>query len=290
MQHKKKFSPFVEEYLDKNGILKRKPRKKKIAFGWFGGKYSHLNWLLPLLPKCLHYCEPFGGSAAVLLNREPSPIETYNDIDGEIVNFFEVLRNQRDRLIEVIALTPYSREEFVRALQQSKKRLSKLERARRFYIRARQSRIALAQTAKENSWSYIRTTSRGQMCSTTSRWLGSPVSLIDVSARLAKVQFENKNAIDIIKRYDSPGTLFYCDPPYPHESRQSTDSYKYEMSNRDHEHLAEILHSIKGKAVISGYKCELMDRAYSDWECIEAPIKWSHGAHGMRIEVIWTKL
>ena len=56
-----------------------------IAFGWYGGKFSHLKWLLPLLPSCQHYCEPFGGSAAVLLNRAPSPVETYNDIDGEVV-------------------------------------------------------------------------------------------------------------------------------------------------------------------------------------------------------------
>src|SRR3972149_6019452 len=69
-------------------------RRKLIAFGWYGGKFSHLDWLLPLLPKCHHYCEPFGGSAAVLLNKEPSPIETYNDIDGEVVNFFRVLREK----------------------------------------------------------------------------------------------------------------------------------------------------------------------------------------------------
>jgi len=104
---------------------------------------------------------------------------------------------------------------------------------------------------------------------------------------LARVQFENKDALDVIKRYDSPETLFYCDPPYPHESRQNIDSYKYEMSNEDHKRLAEALHSIKSKAVISGYRCELMDRLYADWTYIEAPEKWSHGAQGMRREVVW---
>ena len=198
-----------------------------------------------------------------------------------------MLRNERNKLIELIALTPYSRAEFVKAVQPTNELLSKLERARRFYIRARQSRIALAQTAKENSWSYIRSMSRSNMCSTTSRWLGSTVSLVEVSARLARVQFENKDALDVIKRYDSPDTLFYCDPPYPHESRQNIDSYKYEMSNEDHERLAGVLHSIKGKAVISGYRCDLMDRLYFTCKRIEAPIKWSHGAQGMRKEVVW---
>ena len=68
--------------------------ERLIAFGWYGGKFSHLDWLLPLLPPARHYCEPFGGSAAVLINRKPSPVETYNDLDGEIVNFFRALRDK----------------------------------------------------------------------------------------------------------------------------------------------------------------------------------------------------
>jgi DNA adenine methylase len=93
-------------------ISQLKTSKKVIAFGWYGGKFSHLDWLLPLLPECYHYCEPFGGSAAVLLNRPPSPVETYNDLDGEVVNFFKVLREEKGKLIEAIGLTPFSREEF----------------------------------------------------------------------------------------------------------------------------------------------------------------------------------
>ena len=76
---------------------------KSIVFGWYGGKYSHLDWLLPLLVKTTHYCEPFGGSAALLINRQPSPVETYNDLDGEVVNFFRVLRDRREALIKAIA-------------------------------------------------------------------------------------------------------------------------------------------------------------------------------------------
>src|SRR5215831_18063787 len=104
-------------------------QSKVIAFGWYGGKFSHLNWLLPLLPKTTHYCEPFGGSASVLLNKDPSPVETYNDIDSEIVNFFRVLREQKDALIEAIGLTPFSREEFELAIAQ-RHDISDLERAR----------------------------------------------------------------------------------------------------------------------------------------------------------------
>src|SRR3972149_1220795 len=97
-------------------ISQLKTSKKVIAFGWYGGKFSHLDWLLPLLPKCHHYCEPFAGSAAVLLNREHSPVETYNDIDGEVANFFRVLRDEKEHLVEAIGLTPFSREEFYQAV------------------------------------------------------------------------------------------------------------------------------------------------------------------------------
>ena len=193
--------------------------RKKIAFGWYGGKFSHLDWLLPLLPKTKHFCEPFGGSAAVLLNREPSPIETYNDLDGEVVNFFRVLRDNKDELIEKIGLTPFSREEFELAITQSSVEIDDIERARRFFILARQVRSGLAQTASNGRWAHCKLTSRAGMGGAVSRWLGSVEKLPEIAERLLRVQLESAPAIDVIKRYDSKETLFYCDPPYPHESR-----------------------------------------------------------------------
>jgi len=143
--------------------------EKLIAFGWYGGKFSHLEWLLPLLPECHHYCEPFGGSAAVLLNRPPSPVETYNDLDGEICNFFRVLREQKEALVEAIGLTPFSREEFAIACELDAS-LQPLERARRFYVRARQVRTGLAQTASIGRWANCKNTSRNGMSGVISRW------------------------------------------------------------------------------------------------------------------------
>ena len=115
------------------------------------------------MPSAHHYCEPFGGSAAVLLNREPSPVETYNDLDGEVVNFFRVLRDQKDALIEAIGLTPFSREEFSLALSDNGDALPDLERARRFFVRARQVRTGLAQTASLGRWANCKNTSRAGM-------------------------------------------------------------------------------------------------------------------------------
>jgi len=157
--------------------------EKVIAFGWYGGKFSHLEWLLPLLPGCHHYCEPFGGSAAVLLNRSPSPVETYNDIDGEVCNFFRVLRDHKEVLIEAIGLTPFSREEFAIACKLDAS-LPPVERARRFYIRARQVRTGLAQTASIGRWANCRNTSRQGMSGVISRWLGGVQVLPKIAERL----------------------------------------------------------------------------------------------------------
>lgn len=262
--------------------------RKKIAFGWYGGKYSHLDWLLPLLPSTKHYCEPFAGSAAVLINRAPSPIETYNDIDSEVANFFRVLRDQQDELIRVIGLTPFSREEFELAIDGPIEGITDLERARRFFVRARQVRTGLAQTASSGRWAHCRLTSRAGMAGAVSRWLGSVDGLSEIVQRLLRVQIENAPAIDVIRRYDSKETLFYCDPPYPHESRGDSKAYLYEMSNAEHEKLADVLHAVKGKAAISGYHGPLMDALYDDWYCTEAPVKMAHSIKDVRQEVLWT--
>lgn len=260
---------------------------KLIAFGWYGGKYSHLDWLLPLLPQATHFCEPFGGSAAVLLNREPSPVETYNDVDSEVVNFFRVLRTQKDALIEAIGLTPFSREEFELAISQPTKNISDVERARRFFVRARQVRTGLAQTASSGRWANCLLTSRAGMAGAVSRWLGSVEGLSEIVQRLLRVQIENAPAIEVIRRYDSKETLFYCDPPYPHASRGDSKAYAYEMTDNEHRQLARVLHHIKGKVAISGYHCDLMEELYSDWRSIVAPSKYSHSIKQLRTEVLW---
>ena len=264
--------------------------RKRIAFGWYGGKYSHLDWLLPLLPKAHHYCEPFGGSAAVLLNREPSPVETYNDIDGEVANFFRVLRDTKDDLLYAIAMTPFSREEFQLAIETSGDGddLPDVERARRFFVRARQVRTGLAQTASVGRWANCLRTSRAGMAGAVSRWLGSVEGLEWTATRLLQVQIEHDDAINVIKRYDSPDTLFYCDPPYPHESRGDSKAYRYEMTDSEHMTLAMILSSVKGKVAVSGYHCDLSDRLYAGWNVLEEGEKKAHSVKQNRVEVLWT--
>jgi DNA adenine methylase len=269
-------------------ILQMRRTKKLLAFGWYGGKFSHLDWLLPQLPKCFHYCEPFAGSGAVLLNKTPSPVETYNDIDGEVVNFFRVLREEKNALIEQITLTPLSREEFSIACELDPT-VSNLERARRFYIRARQVRTGLAQMASIGRWANCKKTSRSGMSGVVSRWLGGIEQLQFIAERLLRVQIENRPAIDVIKLYDSKQTLFYCDPPYIHSTRGDTKAYKYEMNNYDHEVLAKVLNMVEGCVAISNYECELMEELYPSkkWKKIFAPKKVIHSTKDIRQEVLW---
>lgn len=264
-------------------------RKKLIPFGWYGGKFSHLDWLRPLLPDCHHYCEPFAGSGAVLLNRAPAPVETFNDLDGEVVNFFRVLREEKNRLVEAIGLTPFSREEFGKACEVSPD-LAPLERARRFYVRARQVRTGLAQTATIGRWANCKNTSRAGMSGVISRWLGAVEDLPAVAERLLRVQIENRPALDVIRLYDSPTTLFYCDPPYVHSTRGDSKAYGFEMNDRQHRELAAVLNRVQGMVALSNYQADILDELFPapKWHKFITAPRTVHSTKDKRVEVLWT--
>ncbi|MBU6400106.1 MAG: DNA adenine methylase [Verrucomicrobia bacterium] len=262
-------------------------RRRLAAFPYYGGKFVHLNFILPLLPtRYRHFCEPFGGSAAVLLNRPPAPIETYNDLDSEVVNFFACLREQPKDLIRLLHHTPYSREELLVACH-GDNALPSIERARRFYVRLHQTFNAVPRVREHNSWSYARETSRRGMSALVSKWQNRIEHLPDVIERFRRVQIEHAPAIEVIRRFDSTDTLFYCDPPYPHESRRTLGTYAHEMSDRDHEELAAVLHAVRGAVAVSGYRCPLMDRLYGDWRHVDAPPKRCNASGNLRRESVW---
>lgn len=262
-------------------------RKRLIAFGWYGGKFSHLDFLAPLLPTDAgHSCDVFGGSAAVLMNVGPYPVETYNDLDPELANFFGTLRTEGEKLVKAISLTPFSREELAIACT-PEKGVSELERARRFYVRARQTRTGLAQTSSEGRWAYCVLTSRAGMSGSVSRWLGSVEGLPRVAERFQGVRIENSSAEEVIARCDTPKTLFYIDPPYVHSSRVDASAYRYEMTDHDHAKLADVLGSIRGRAVVSGYRTALYDRLFRCWTRIDAPSRKCNSVKRPRQESAW---
>jgi DNA adenine methylase len=263
---------------------------KALPFRWYGGKYSHLDFILPQLPQTDRYIEPFGGSAAVLINRDPSPVETYNDLDGDVVTFFKILRENRDELLEKIALTPFSREELAHAVEQkNNNELSEMEQARLFFVRAGQTRSGLAQEATPGRWAYCKGTSRRNMSGAVSRWHGRLEQLYNVADRLRRVQIENKPALEVVERHDDEDALFYCDPPYVHDSRGDTNSYGFEMTNQDHRELAEGLRACEGKVAVSGYKSELYEEVFEDygWNRVDAEEKTMHTTKDDRQESLW---
>src|SRR5262249_19555444 len=200
---------------------------------------------------------------------------------------FRVLREQLDHLLKAVVLTPFCREEFYHAVNADGDTLSDLERARRFFVRARQARTGLAQTASLGRWANCKRTSRAGMSGVVSRWLGSVEMLPETCQRLLRVQIENRPAIEAIQLYDDRDTLFYCDPPYPHETRGDSRAYLFEMNEAEHRRLAATLNRCKGKAAISSYRCDLIDEVYRGWRRFDAPVKQCHSIKKPRQEAVW---
>jgi DNA adenine methylase len=125
------------------------------------------------------------------------------------------------------------------------------------------------------------------MSGAVSRWLGSVEDLPQIAQRLLRVQFENRPALDVIRLYDAPNTLFYCDPPYVHSTRGDSKAYRFEMDDRAHRGLAAALATCKGMVAISGYRCDLMDELYAKWRRIDAPPKTCHSIKKPRREALW---
>ena len=284
---------FVDDAFRFNWRLKDhaiKRRERILPFPWYGGKFSHLKWLLPLLPKCYHYVEPFAGSGAVLLNRDPSPLETYNDMNGDVVNFYRVLRDRPRDLIRALRLTPYSREDYVRAIYDEES-TDPVEKARRFFVVATSTFTANVSGATIGQWSRSNKNSNCGMAASVSRFTGHVEDLSRIAERLICVQIENRPAIDVITRYDTPDTFFYCDPPYVKSTRVDKDVYAFEMEEDEHRRLADVLNHISGRAAVSGYDCPLYDEIFpaDRWKKYYAEPK-SGGAvrsGDKRQEVLW---
>jgi DNA adenine methylase len=226
--------------------------------------------LLPYIPGHRIYVELFGGGASLLIAREPSEVEVYNDLNSGLVNFFRVLRDNKQfkQFQRLASLTPYAREEFDLCKQTWMEMDNPVDRAHRWFTVARQSF-----GGDFHSWGYGVTGSCRGMASQVSRWLGGIEKLPEVSARLLRVQVENKDALKLIECYDSPDTFFYLDPPYVLSTRKG-GGYKHELTDDSHRQLVKVLQGIKGKALLSGYanliyreleKCGWQRR---DWETI----------------------
>jgi DNA adenine methylase len=258
------------------------------AFRYHGGKFRLSPWVQQHLPPHRTYVEPFGGAAGVLLTKPRSYAEVYNDLDGDVVNFFRVLQtpSDRDRLIELCQLTPYARAEFDLAWDATD---DAVERARRLLIRAQMGFGSAGATKGKTGF---RIDSQRAYGTAQHLWTRFPAGLADVAERFAGVLIENRSAIEVMQQHDTPQTLHYVDPPYVHSTRVmqagKAGYYRHEMTEADHKQLLDCIVSLAGMVVVSGYRTDLYDSALAGWRREETQARISAGRGcKLRTECLW---
>jgi len=266
-------------------VAELKPTRPVLRY--HGGKWLLAPWIISHFPPHKIYVEPFGGAASVLLQKPRASVEIYNDLDGQVVNLFRVLRDplKASALTELSILTPYSREEFLSAFEPT---ADDVEAARRSLIQSFMGRgIRHTTTGHAKGFRTNRIASAGSH-GVTDDWQTIPERIAEVAARFSGVEIENREAAYIIKARDSRDTLFYIDPPYPHSVRymEGQQAYRAEMSDDEHRALALELKHCAGMVIVSGYGCDLYDgELFSDWHQVERTARADGSAE--RTEVLW---
>lgn len=267
-----------------------------ITIPWYGSKSMHLDFIIGNLRPSDRtpslFVDVFGGSAAVSLHTGHLGYtnRVYNDIDGDVVQFFRVLRDDGNRLLHQISLTPYSRREMEIACRRDRD-IGEIERARRFFVRVNSAIMGLGQYATASQFRTV-TPSTKDVIPKKTRVRIENLSL--VVERLRDIVIENMTAMECIRKFDDEGTLFYCDPPYVMDARSpGSIGYTYEMTDDDHRDLASALRSAKGNVAVSGYDSDLYNELYEGWNKVvdgekKLTVANGRGTDKTRREVLWT--
>lgn len=261
---------------------------------YHGGKWRLAPWIVSYFPGHRIYIEPYGGAASVLLHKPRSYAEVYNDLDGEIVNLFQVVRDRGVELVRALELTPYARAEFHLSFKPTD---DSMEQARRTVLRSyagfggNLTRPNRDQTPQRTGF---RTYSKKNRRSIPSGdWRNYPAALPAIIDRLRGVIIESAPALEVMAKHDAPDALHYVDPPYVHSTRgfdcgETHRGYRFEMTDDQHRELATFLRTLGGGVIVSGYACDLYDRElYPDWQRVERPAT-ADGARP-RTEVLWMR-
>lgn len=241
-----------------------------------GSKWSLSSVISDIMPDHTTYVEPFFGSGAVFFTKERSKIETINDLNGRLINFFRVCREHPEQLARSVDLTPISREEQRLSLEISP---DPLEDARRFLVLSWQSIGGVQRHL--TGWRSNITTYGSK---TINEWCGLPKLIFEVASRLKETQIENQDALQLLKRYDRPSVLAYVDPPYLMSTRKGR-YYQTELEDERQPELLEILKNFEGKVMLSGYENDLYNHQLSDWHKLQFQSNAEAGER--RLETIW---
>jgi len=204
------------------------------------------------------YCEVFGGGGVILMNKAPIGVEVYNDIDGGLYDFFTVMSTPElfEQFRRIVSAIPRSRQIFNESKHVWHGESDLVKRVAMWFVVVRQSWGGVV--GSKSGWSYSVGAATGKTCISTSNWMSAISKLPGVHKRLLHVQIERDDFRRLIPRYDSKETLFYCDPPYVWSTRTKKGSgskrsaYRYEMNNRDHAELIQLLLQAKGSFIVSG--------------------------------------
>jgi len=247
---------------------------------WHGGKWLLAPWIISEMPKHRVYVEPFGGAGSVLIRKPRCYAEVWNDLDGHVVNLFQVLRSDRaDELVEMLRLTPFASDEFQQAYQPTD---CPVEKARRLVIR---SFMGFGSNG-HNRLTGFRSNSNRSGTTPAHDWINYPDSLVAVIERLKGVVILNRDACEVMAGHDGPETLHYVDPPYVMDTRSDAGAdYAHEMDDSDHENLLDFLDGLTGMVMLSGYPHEIYDIRLKHWTRITRKAL-ADGAK-TRTEVLW---
>jgi DNA adenine methylase len=266
---------------------------------YYGGKTRLAGWIASLLPAHRTYVEPFCGSAAVLFAKAPSPTEILNDLDGQVVNFFRVLRDQPAELARALQLTPYARAEYEQqAAGYDDPGLDEVERARRWFVRVNQSISHLAGRGRPSGWAAAYNTNGADHAH---KFAATADRLAACAERLRRVHLECRPAVEVIAKYAKPAAdaVIYCDPPYlaqvrsPQTKRVASDYAVEYASEAEHRALAQVLHATPATVLLSGYPSLLYEELYGGWWRLERTMQWptsnvSGGRGAVAVEALWS--
>ena len=244
-----------------------------------GSKWSIAGWVINFFPEHHSYLEPFFGSGAVLFNKPRSNIETVNDLDGDVVNLFEWIKKDPEKLAHEIYWTPYARQTYEDTFALVPE--DSLQKAVNFYIRLNMGYGYRTNGYREGWKNDVQGRERAYAALD---WKDIPEKVMAVAERLRGVQIENRPAVDVIQRFNYPNVLVYADPPYVLSTRHGKQ-YKCEMDDKGQSDLLDVLLVHKGPVILSGYDNGLYNARLKGWHREETA---SHSQiHSKTREILW---
>ena len=254
-------------------------KKLRAPVSYYGGKGYLCRYILQMSPPHTTYVESFAGGLNVLLNKFKSDVEVVCDVNPELINFYHVLVDIPELVIERVRQIPFGRATFESA-KMAGNRGDELTRAVNFLIRHHMSYSGIGKTWAED-------TRKGRT------WGGLPYDLNLVARRLQGVKIFLRSAFDVIPEYDSPETRYYLDPTYYESTRVSSQMYDYEMNSFDHFRLLRLVRGLEGKVILSGYPHLRYDKELVGWDRVEKRFAAFSGLRKgdktEKIEVFWVK-